>query len=131
MRDIVHRILRQADGSIQSLSPTRPVLGLMLDAGFRSERLRLSAGDRLLLYSDGVTEAGNDAGEEFGAERLASLLERQSDRPLLEQFGNIMDGVRRHACGNFGDDATLLLISISQGSSSTVSKSSAQIGSSV
>ena len=104
-------ILRHADGSLQSLSSTRPVLGLILDAEFRSERLRLSAGDRLLLYTDGVTEAGNDAGEEFGVERLTSLMERQSEQPLPEQFGSIMDSVRGHAGGNFGDDATLLLIS--------------------
>ncbi len=124
-------ILRHADGSLQSLSSTRPVLGLILDAEFRSERLRLSAGDRLLLYTDGVTEAGNDAGEEFGFERLTSLMERQSEQPLHEQFVSIMDSVRGHAGGNFGDDATLLLISMSQASSSPVSQSSVQAGSSV
>jgi sigma-B regulation protein RsbU (phosphoserine phosphatase) len=124
-------ILRHADGSIKSLSSTRPVLGLMVDAGFRSERLRLSPGDRLLLYTDGVTEAGNDTGEEFGAERLASLLEHQSEGPLPEQFGNIMESVRGHSHGNFGDDTTLLLISVSAGSSSPLAISSVQAGSSV
>jgi serine phosphatase RsbU (regulator of sigma subunit) len=123
-------ILRRANGEIESLSSTRPVLGLVLDAEFRSERLRLAAGDRLLLYTDGVTEAGNDGGEEFGAERLAALLEYQSDQPLLEEFGGIMDSVRGHARGTFGDDATLLLISVSPGASSMVAKSSARIGSS-
>jgi serine phosphatase RsbU (regulator of sigma subunit) len=123
--------LRHADGSVKSLSSTRPVLGLMVDAGFRSERLRLSPGDRLLLYTDGVTEAGNDAGEEFGAERLASLLEHHPDGPLPEQFGNIMERVRGHSHGNFGDDATLLLISVSPDSSSPLSRSSVQAGSSV
>jgi serine phosphatase RsbU (regulator of sigma subunit) len=122
-------ILRHADGSVESLASTRPVLGLIMGAGFHSERLRLSAGDRLLLYTDGVTEAGNDAGEEFGAERLASALECQVNGPLLEQLGNIMGSVRGHAQGNFGDDATLLLISVSPGSSSAVAKSSVQIGS--
>ena len=124
-------LLWHSDGAMQSLSSTRPVLGLLLDAEFHSERLRLSAGDRLLLYSDGVTEAGNEAGEEFGAERLASLLEHQSDQPVLDQFGNIMDSVRGHAHGNFADDATLLLISVSAGSSSPLSKSSVRVGSSV
>jgi sigma-B regulation protein RsbU (phosphoserine phosphatase) len=124
-------LLRHADGSIKSLSSTRPVLGLMPGEGFRSERLRLSPGDRLLLYTDGVTEAGNDAGEEFGAERLASLLERQSEGPLPEQFGNIMESVRGHSHGNFGDDAMLLLISVSAGSPSPLSVSSVQAGSSV
>ncbi len=81
-------ILRHANGSIELLAPTRPVLGLMLDEGFRSERLPLAPGDRLLLYTDGVTEAADDsAGEEFGADRLASLLESQPDQPLPKQFG--------------------------------------------
>ena len=124
-------ILRHADGSIESLSSTRPVLGLMLEAGFRSERLRLLAGDRLLLYTDGVTEAANDTGDEFGTDRLASLLESHLDGPLPEQCANIMDRVRSHSRGTFGDDATLLLISVSSGSSAAVAKSSVQTHSSV
>ncbi len=107
-------ILRRADGSIQSLSSTRPVLGLMLETGFPSERLRLSAGDRLLLYTDGVTEAANDAGEEFGPDRLAALLEHLPDRSLPDECAHIMGRVRDYSGGNFGDDATLLLVSVSR-----------------
>ncbi len=105
-------VLRSADGSIRSLSSTRPVLGLMLETGFPSERLRLSAGDRLLLYTDGVTEAANDAGEEFGADRLVELLEQLHYRSLPEQCAHIMDRVRSHSGGKLGDDATLLLVSV-------------------
>jgi len=106
-------IVRRNDGSVESLAPTRPVLGLTLDAGFHSERLRLSSGDRLLLYTDGVTEAANDSGEEFGAERLARIL-HASAAPLPEQWQAIMDDVREHANGNFTDDVTLLLLSVSR-----------------
>jgi len=105
-------ILRRADGSVESLPSTRPVLGLRLDAMFRSERLTLLAGDRLLLYTDGVTEAENDSGEEFGAERLASVFD--GGPPLPEQWRTIMDHVHKHANGNFADDATLLLLSVSR-----------------
>jgi serine phosphatase RsbU (regulator of sigma subunit) len=107
-------IVRHDDGAVETLAPTRAVLGLMLDAGFCSERLRLSSGDRLLLYTDGVTEAANDSGEEFGAERLAGILDGSAE-PLPEQWHAIMNNVREHANGNFTDDATLLLISVSAG----------------
>ena len=70
-------IVRHGGGTIESLAPTRPVLGLRLEAAFRSERLRLVSGDRLLLYTDGVTEAANGDGEEFGAEHLARDLRRR------------------------------------------------------
>jgi len=104
-------ILRREDGTVESLLPTRPVLGLLPDTTFRSERLRLSAGDRLLLYTDGVTEAANDGGEEFGAERLAAILNGRVE-PLPEHWHTIMDQVRGHASGNCTDDATLLLIAV-------------------
>lgn len=107
-------VLRRADGSIQSLSSTRPVLGLMLETGFPSERLRLSAGDRLLLYTDGVTEAASDAGEEFGTDRLVALLEHLPDRSLADQCAHIIDKVKGHSGGKLGDDATLLLVSVSR-----------------
>jgi len=104
-------IVRRGDGAIESLPPTRPVLGFMLDEPSRSERLRLAGGDCLLLYTDGVTEAASQAGEEFGVERLARALDG-SLQPLPEQWGRIMDDVRTHADGNLNDDATMVLISM-------------------
>jgi len=104
-------IMRRSDGAAESLQPTRPVLGLMLDEAFRSERLRLARGDRLLLYTDGVTEAANDAGEEFGAERLASAFDG-GVRSLPDQWSGMMQIVRDHARGNLTDDATMVLIAV-------------------
>jgi len=104
-------LLRRSDGTMRSLAPTRPVLGLALDAAFRSERLHLIARDRLLLYTDGVSEAANDAGEEFGTERLAAML-NDNVATLPERWRAIMESVRDHAGGQFSDDATLLLISL-------------------
>ena len=104
-------IVRHGDGTIESLAPTRPVLGFMFDDAFRSERLRLAGGDRLLLYTDGVTEAASHAGEEFGAERLASAFDGGA-RPLPELWTGIMQQVRNHADGTFADDATMVLIAV-------------------
>jgi sigma-B regulation protein RsbU (phosphoserine phosphatase) len=124
-------MLLHANGTIEALESTRPVLGLLPDTGFRSERLRLLTGDRLLLYTDGVTEATDASGAEFGADRLASLLSSQVEGPLREQYGNIIDNVRRYAHGGFVDDATLLLISVSSSASTDAARFTVETHSSV
>jgi len=113
-------ILRHKDGSLESLAATRPVLGLLPEIGFHSERLVLNRGDRLLLYTDGVTEAANGNGEEFGTDKLESLLAR-NDQPLPEHYAQIMDSVRSFAAGKFTDDATLLLIAVNESAPAAVS----------
>ncbi len=116
-------ILRRSNGSVESLGPTRPVLGFMLEDGFRSERLILADGDRLLLYTDGVSEAANDSGEEFGPERLATLLDGPAEQGLQQHHASIIDNVRRHTAG-FTDDATLLLIAVNSGAHATAAAQS-------
>jgi len=120
-------ILRRQDGSVESLGPTRPVLGFMLDEAFHSERLLLAAGDRLLLYTDGVSEAANDSGEEFGHERLTERVAGWQEESLPERYAQIMNDVKKHAADKFTDDATLLLISVNGGSYAATSQSVAQM----
>jgi phosphoserine phosphatase RsbU/P len=120
-------ILRRQNGETESLGPTRPVLGFMLEEGFRSERLALAAGDRLLLYTDGVSEATNDADEEFGPERLAQLVNGSDHESIQDRYATIMDKVSAHAAGKFTDDATLLLLSVREAAPATSSHSSAQM----
>jgi sigma-B regulation protein RsbU (phosphoserine phosphatase) len=104
-------ILRRG-GQTESLAPTRPVLGLLLDADFRAEHISLLAGDQLLLYTDGVTEAANPDGEEFGSGRLAELAASDTPPPMPDQWKSIMDQVRGFADGKLTDDATLLLLNV-------------------
>ena len=123
-------ILRRRNGSVESLSPTRPVLGFMLEEGFRSERLMLNGGDRLLLYTDGVSEATNDSEEEFGPERLADLVAGPDDETMEQRYAHIMDQVRTHAAGKFTDDATLLLLAVNDGATAVVTAAATQMRSS-
>ena len=123
-------ILRRQNGSIESLGPTRPVLGFMLDEGFHSERLPLAVGDRLLLYTDGVSEAANDSGEEFGHERLTGLVAGPQEESLQQRYAQIMSDVGKHSAGKFTDDATLLLISVNDRSYSAATQPAAQMQSS-
>ncbi len=120
-------ILRHQNGEMELLAPTRPVLGFMLEDGFRSERLALAPADRLLLYTDGVSEAANDSEEEFGPERLATLLEGPVNETMQDRYAAIMDKVRAHAAGKFTDDATLLLLSVNDAAPATASRASIQM----
>ncbi len=123
-------ILRRQNGSLETLDPTRPVLGLLLEASFGSERLTLATGDRLLLYTDGVSEAVNESAEEFGPDRLAALVAGQQEESLPQRYAQIMSNVSKHAAGKFADDATLLLIAVDDASYAAASPSAAQMQSS-
>ncbi len=66
-------LLRRADGTIQLLRTGGLPLGIFEDSEFVEGEATFAPGDALLLYSDGVTEAINPGGEEFGEERLQDL----------------------------------------------------------
>ena len=123
-------ILRRRNGSTESLAPTRPVLGLMIDGSFCAARLELRDGDRLLLYTDGLSEAANTAGEELGAEMLGTLDGAGEDESLPQRHARIMSGVRQHAAGKITDDATLVLIAIGESAGATAHVSQRQMQSS-
>jgi serine phosphatase RsbU (regulator of sigma subunit) len=123
-------ILRHRDGTLDTLLPTRPVLGFMLDNGFHAERLHLAKGDRMLLYTDGVSEATNDAEEEFGPDRLSELVGGPEDESMEQRYGHIMDRVRHHANGKFRDDATLLVLAVNEATPAAMSSSTTQMRSS-
>ena len=97
--------------------PDGLVLGLKIDGGERFERLLeevtqpLGAGDVILLFTDGVTEAMNAAGDSFGEERLAALVAEHGDLPSEELRERILREIRSFV-GETGlhDDLTFVLL---------------------
>ena len=71
--------------------------------------VELRSGDKLLLSTDGITEAENPHREEFGEERLVSAA-RAQDGTALDTQRAIMQRVTAFCDGNFRDDATLLVL---------------------
>ncbi|HQR35631.1 MAG TPA: SpoIIE family protein phosphatase [Blastocatellia bacterium] len=105
-------LLLRKDGECFPLEQGGPVLGIFKDQMFDQAEIALASGDRLLLYTDGITEAENENGEEFGEERLLSLLRshRQLSAQALQQ--TVMAAVTEFCGGNFQDDATLLVLAV-------------------
>ncbi|MEV1142657.1 PP2C family protein-serine/threonine phosphatase [Micromonospora sp. NPDC049799] len=99
--------------AVRTLTGARRLpLGLGDERGAVAEA-QLEPGDRLLLHTDGVTEARDAAGEMFGLSRLADLAERQitSGLPGAEILRRLTHAVAAHRDAAFsGDDATLMLI---------------------
>jgi serine phosphatase RsbU (regulator of sigma subunit) len=90
-----------------------PPLGLGLLSGrLAVGQERLQPGDRLLLHTDGVTEARSAAGEFFGSERLVDFTCRQAadGRPVAETLRRLNLDILDHQDGVLQDDATTLLV---------------------
>lgn len=89
-----------------------PPLGLFAGSAYAESSVRLERGDRLVMYSDGITEAFNAAREQFSEERLQAMLETGGRGGSIEHLGNaILDGVTAFAGGApQSDDITLLIL---------------------
>jgi sigma-B regulation protein RsbU (phosphoserine phosphatase) len=92
------------------LEASGPPLGLFADATHVADEVELSPGDLLVLYSDGVTEAGATEGREFDEERLESILFANRSRPLNEIQRTVVGAVRDWWGKELEDDLTLLLV---------------------
>ncbi len=88
-----------------------PALGLMQNVSFSEQVIDMEAGDFLIVYSDGITEAQNTQGEFFGSERFFKLLINNSSYSA-EQFGNYILNYLKSYTGNARqhDDISLIII---------------------
>ena len=104
-------IRRAASGKVETLSNGGCWLGVVPDTqGFVDDQdLPVGVGDVVLLFTDGVTEATNTAGQMYGEERLAAALARLGDRPLGEALAALLDEVVKFPVAQ-DDDITLLMV---------------------
>ena len=89
------------------------VLGLMPSGDIGSETLSLDGGETFVLFTDGVSEAHDPAGDLFGEERLLALLGSASGGSARETAVAVLDAVRRYAAGaKQSDDITVLAVRV-------------------
>ncbi len=102
-------LVLRGDDTIERLDPTCTVIGMFEDWHCAMAESRLDRGDLLALYTDGLTESPNDAGEEFGEERLAAGLRRHRHLPSNELVGAIVEEATRFSSCEQFDDITLII----------------------
>lgn len=99
-------------GQLARLEHGGALLGVFSDWKYEQRSVDLVAGDRILLFTDGITEAENLQGEEFGEERLIAILGELSALPADDIQARVLEAVSAYCGGNFRDDATLLVIAV-------------------
>jgi serine phosphatase RsbU (regulator of sigma subunit) len=102
-------LLLRRDGTVDRLEPTSTVLGLFRQWECEVGECRLERDDLLALYTDGVTEAFDGAGEEFGEQRLLDALRRHRDQPAESLLHCLVDEVHAFSPQEQHDDLTLIV----------------------
>jgi len=99
-----------SEGSTQALDHGGAVLGVFPTWEYENAKIEFRAGDRLLLVTDGITEASGADEVEFGEEKLAEAALQVSKRTAAEMCDALLNQVTEFCDARFQDDATLLVI---------------------
>ena len=103
-------LLARPNGSVLKLADGGPVLGEFPDWSAAQGHIALGPGDRLAFYTDGITEAEDETGQEFGEARVAEFLSRHREMSAADLHAHLLAEAVRYAGGTFTDDATLLVV---------------------
>jgi sigma-B regulation protein RsbU (phosphoserine phosphatase) len=106
-------VLMHADGHAEPLAPTGLVLGVDSEWKYTTGTLSFGPGDRLVFFTDGITEANAPGGEEFGEDRLIATVAGVRDASTEALTTILHDAVTTWTGGAMQDDATLIVVSIS------------------
>ncbi len=104
-------VLVRCGGALELLEPTGMPVGLIDNASFEVQTAALGDGDKLVLYTDGLTEARNEVGQFFESRRLLGLLRRAAGLPCRVLHEALLGELARFTGGaEQADDITLLVI---------------------
>jgi sigma-B regulation protein RsbU (phosphoserine phosphatase) len=108
-------ILLSTVGTWRRLDTGGLTLGFLDAVSYQEEPIQLQAGDCLIFYTDGVTEAQNESEEEFGEEHLLQVVRRSCHLPAEELQKEIYDQIRKFV-GQMGlrDDITIMVLKVLQ-----------------
>lgn len=104
---VMHR-----DGSHQRLREGGGILGVFVGQTFAAETVQLESGDRVVLFTDGVSEASKDDGEQFGEERLLAVLQENRAASARDIQTKILQAASEFGGGVWHDDATVMVVAV-------------------
>ncbi len=104
-------ILLHSDSSMEMTDTGGVPVGMLPEMVYEESTLTLTAGDRIILYTDGVTECENIFGEQFTLQRFQDLLREHGQKPLRDMIAAIHQAlVAWRGSSGFDDDVSLLII---------------------
>jgi phosphoserine phosphatase RsbU/P len=105
-------ILKRASGRVTQLDNGGAVLGVFPNWKYEDSVIQLAPGDRLVLYTDGITEASQPDGEQFGEEGLIRVLEGLAEERPSKWNAKLLHDVKSFCHSRLQDDATLITIAV-------------------
>ncbi len=103
-------LLMRADGSFAELNSEGAVLGQFPDWPYQQRDLRMSRGDKLLLFTDGLVEASDANDEPFGEQNLLRIARENPSSRARDLMGSLIQAASQHCGGHFQDDASLIVL---------------------
>jgi sigma-B regulation protein RsbU (phosphoserine phosphatase) len=103
-------ILMRRGGRIERLVPTGAVLGIAADWSYSTGRFDTNPGDRLVCFTDGITEAVSADDDQFGEARLLETIAAHAAKPAADLVSAIAGAVQDWSGGTLQDDATLMVV---------------------
>jgi sigma-B regulation protein RsbU (phosphoserine phosphatase) len=101
-------LLVRSDGAVERLSSTATVLGVFSIWASEERTVELQTGDKLVMFSDGVTEAGVESDDEFGEDGLLSVIRANADADAETLVNQIINAV----AGEKQDDVTVIAVRV-------------------
>jgi len=104
-------ILIRKNGSVEELTEGGMIMGIRPNIAYEERPVYLNPGDLLCLYTDGVSEAESESGEQFETRRIVSLLTDNKKLPAAQIGAKMIDAVKNFSKdGIIVDDLTLIVI---------------------
>lgn len=105
-------IIVSNEGAVTRLSCGGQALGISPGECYEQAEITLNEGDRMMLYTDGITEVEGSSGEEFGEHRLVEILRESRGQGAAKIQSNVLGHVAKFSGEKFQDDATLILLAV-------------------